>query len=174
MSRFSLFFNIALFFPLLFRVWFFFPSGWSRAGKVMTYLPQLGRSQSRTGGVLTQCPSRAFLPLISMIMLLLDQWREPWKTQLPGSPVPLLAPLSPREWGMWLICNRGLAVISRTTEKGAVRPWDPSVGKPHCWLQGPVTSCFAAGIQMHPDESSESSYLLLPQRWLSSHAQEGL
>lgn len=52
---------------------FFFPPGWSRAGKVMTYLPQLGRSQSGADRVLTQCPSRAFLSLISMIMLLPDQ-----------------------------------------------------------------------------------------------------
>ena len=47
--------------------------GWSTAREVMTYLPQLGRSQSGTGRVLTQCPSRAVLSLISVIMLLPDQ-----------------------------------------------------------------------------------------------------
>lgn len=122
MSQLSLFFNISLSFLLSCVV--FFPPGWSTTGKVMTYLPQLGRSQSGTGRVLTQCPSRAFLSLISMIMLLPDQWREPWKTQLPGSPFPFLIPLSCCRSGVWLRELYSPALLKRVLPANGTQAWE--------------------------------------------------
>lgn len=116
----------------------------------MTYLPQLGRSQSGTGRVLTQCPSRAFLSLISMIMLLLDQWREPWKTQLPGSPVPSLAPLSRCERGMWLREQSRAGCNLTHCREGCCPPMGPKRGK--AWLL-PGRASHVMFCSWHPNAS---------------------
>lgn len=71
---------------------------------------------------------------------------------------------------IWRVTQR--AVFACATEKSATRQWDPSMGKPDCWLEKPVASCFVADMQTHPDESSDSIYLLLPQQQLSSGAED--
>lgn len=155
---------------------FFFPPGWSTTGEVMTYLPQLGRSQSGTGGVLTQCPSKSFSVSNFCDYVVTGSVKRTMKNTITRKPCSFPRPfVSLRDRACDSQSNRGPAVFTRATEKGAARRWDPSVGKPDRWLKRPVTSRFAAGIQMYPGESSDSSYLLLLQRRPSgSSAEEGL
>lgn len=139
---FCLSFNIYMFFP--FVCFFFLPLGGAGAMRWWLTCCSLGDSNLE-GMVVTQCPCRAFLAQISLIMLYLIS-EENHEKQLPGSTAPFLVFLSCYSLGMWLTEKQKSCHFHSHDPKGCCMPVTPKCGKAQPLADKPVHIMFAAGI----------------------------